>query len=335
MSDDSKHMVNDELLIKHILGECDTFEQEAIRAWFSDSDQNQLYYDALKKIWDISEDALTTNVDENLAWEKVSQEIEKTEIRVKTRHLLNRSLKVIARIAAVFIVAFGIYSLWPNKSDSIDFITITSADQVINDTLPDGSFYALNKNSVLIYEKTFKGNSRNVELSGEAFFKVKKNADKPFIVQTEFTDVTVLGTSFNVKAYENKNIVVTVKTGKVQVNSKNIGQTQTVLLEKDEVGFFELETEILMKEELDTEILYEWQENSIVFDRAQLSKVISQLSEVYETDIRLSNEELGDLTITVSFKDQSIEEILEIIAATLNLELKQIESYFEIFSDEY
>ena len=74
-------------------------------------------------------------------------------------------------------------------------------------TLPDGTLVRLNANSSLTYQQNFGQDNRKVKLSGEGYFEVKKNTEKKFIVNTGYIDVTVLGTKFNLYAYEDKDII--------------------------------------------------------------------------------------------------------------------------------
>ena len=86
--------------------------------------------------------------------------------------------------------------------------------------LPDGSIVWINAQSTLIYEKKFLGIERNVLLLGEAFFKVKKDPEKPFVVNTHAINIKVLGTEFNVSAYpDNKNIITTLQDGSIDINN--------------------------------------------------------------------------------------------------------------------
>ena len=89
---------------------------------------------------------------------------------------------------------------------------------------PDGSIVTLNRNSKLIFPKHFTKNVREVTITGEAFFDVKPNTSKPFIINAGNVQVKVLGTSFNVCAYPGTETVeVVVESGKVQVTRKNCG----------------------------------------------------------------------------------------------------------------
>ena len=90
----------------------------------------------------------------------------------------------------------------------------------MNDTLPDGSFVTLNKNSSIHYPKKFPGRKRNIELKGEAFFTVTPDKEKPFVISVNDVTVTVVGTSFNIKSVSGKTQVV-VESGIVQVTKNN------------------------------------------------------------------------------------------------------------------
>ena len=102
-------------------------------------------------------------------------------------------------------------------------------------TLSDGTRVYLNAESRLKYPVVFRGTERVVELSGEAYFKVSKDALRPFVVKMNGVNVRVLGTSFNVRSYADEGqVVTTLVEGKVKVNDQDIVEEITLRLVVDE-----------------------------------------------------------------------------------------------------
>jgi len=329
MSNDSRHKVNDDLLIKFILNEAGSEERQQVDQWISESSQNRAYFDKLKTIWDISEDALTIDVDVNKAWANVDKRTSPNK-----RLITIRSLKFATRIAAVLLITLGIYYLWPKLSPTPDFTQFASNETMRIDTLPDGSIVHLNKASNLSYLADFNQKYREVTLEGEAFFEVSRNENKPFIIHAGEAQIKVLGTSFNVKAYpEQVEIEVEVETGKVELSQPKATEPKAVVLVKEELGILNTSTDELLKTQQDTEADYNWRDQRIVFDRASMKKVVGTLSEIYQVEIRIE-ESIKEQKITVSFTEQNIDEILDIITATLNLSVTQVDNHYEIKNNE-
>ncbi|WP_314510855.1 FecR family protein [Xanthocytophaga agilis] len=125
-----------------------------------------------------------------------------------------------------------------NKSVQIDVQTYQSTDSVKEIRLPDGSQIWLNKYSTISYSSDFGRNNRRITLSGEGFFVIEKDKTKPFIIQAGGTETKVLGTSFDLKAYtDDKNIELTVVTGKVEFSDTKNDSQKAILLPKQKATF--------------------------------------------------------------------------------------------------
>lgn len=187
------------------------------------------------------------------------------------------------------------------------------------DTLPDGSVITLNKFSELKYPEKFVGNSRNISLEqGEAFFDVAKNRNKPFIIQVKDITVKVVGTSFNIKISD-KNTEVIVETGIVQV-SKN---GKTVDLLPSEKVTVSSSNSSLIKENSTDHLYNYYRSKEFEANETPLKRVIEVLNEAYGAHIILEREELGELTLTTTFKNESLDDILDVISKTFNLKVEK------------
>jgi len=240
MKADFEHIDPHELLVKYIAGEASAEEHLQVEEWIAADAANRQYYEHFKQIWQESGNLENDNVvNEDQAWERFKQ---RTENVRPLRPRNNRWLKIAAAIAITFgAMLFAKYLL--TSKDDARFATATttpqqqsvasapnklvaiSANKVKNDTLPDGTTIIQNKNSTISYPENFDRKTRMVNLKGEAFFNVKHNDHKPFIIKVNDVQITVLGTSFNVKAY-GANTEVVVETGKVSVRR----QTQIATL---------------------------------------------------------------------------------------------------------
>ncbi|MCG8323297.1 MAG: FecR domain-containing protein [Cytophagales bacterium] len=190
-------------------------------------------------------------------------------------------------------------------------------------TLADGSTVILNSQSKLIYPENFD-NIREVTLEGEAFFQVNRNPAKPFIVHSHGLKTTVLGTSFNIKAFNDEDIAVTVATGKVKVQAANNAVNGTdvspIALAKGEQAIFNTSDNTLKKHSINATDFIVWKEGILKFQKANLSKVVEALARWYNVDFTLENDRLDRCTVIGTYKNQSLVTVLENLKFVLDIE---------------
>lgn len=258
----------------------------------------------------------------NEAWEKVNSAIS----RKKTF-----SLKPILRVAAVFILllagGFTVWKLAVQNNSSVRTISAYYEKPEQELLLPDGSIVILNHSSKVLYPETFQGNTREVILVGEAFFDVAPNAEKPFIIKTKEASIKVLGTSFNVYAYEESETVeVIVKTGKVELIDSGAGteQDKVILLPGQKGIFNKASRELLCTESYNPNKLA-WYTHEISFNYTSLNEVFETLQHAYNIRIDVDKNVDLNLKLSASFSKQDPEYIMEVVALTLNLKLSKKE----------
>jgi transmembrane sensor len=229
------HTDKDELLVKYLVGEASADERAEVEIWIKVSAGNSKYFEQFKLLWDESQKlAHHSTADEDKAWDRFRERIHKEYTDAPKPRNNWQWLKV----AAVFLLASAV-ALWApyfikrnddgrfaspaDNNPSATIIKSVTTDNIRVDTLTDGSVITLNKNSALSYPAAFTGNTRNVQLTGEAFFRVKHDPEKPFVIRVNDVAITVLGTSFNVNSRDGKTEVI-VESGvvSVQKNSEKI-----------------------------------------------------------------------------------------------------------------
>lgn len=184
--------------------------------------------------------------------------------------------------------------------------------------LPDGSTVILNCLSSLSYPQTMDGSTREVVLNGEAYFDVAKNPKSTFIVKAENIEVKVLGTKFNINAYEDKeNITTTLFEGIVSVG---IHARNPSKLKPGEQAIFSKKTK-----ELETRVLSHpaeeeaWRNDVLVFDNEKLANILETLSRQYGVKFEIDNKQLEQLRITARFDTSvSIQNALNILSQSAN-----------------
>jgi len=311
----------DELLVKYLAEEATPPEQEMVEVWIGTSDTNRCYFQHFQLIWNESQKlASRTAVDENKAWQRFQR-------KVKRSATSGNSLKGFAwwRVAAGIIVIAGIAwlvsSLFEKGSADPPIVNIVSMNEVKKDTLPDGSFATLNKNSVLTYPAAFKGKARKVKLKGEAFFNVTPNKQKPFIIDVNDVQVKVVGTSFNVKSAKGETEII-VETGIVQVTKADT----TIELEAGQRILFEAVDTSAQIVVSDDKLYNYYVSRTFVCDNTPLWKLVEKLNEAYDVNIRIRRDALKKLPLNVTFDDESLDVILDVISQTLMIKVSRKEN---------
>lgn len=322
-----RNNIDDALLAKHLDGATTEQESAEVRSWIAESAKNRAVYDQFKKIWFKSQTAAGTSdlsFDKNAAFQKVLDRIEKQqdseELTVPQKSAKSFSLVYyFARIAAVLFLGIAIYLIYLNLVPSDAELQLRATNESTETVLADSSVINLNAGGEIKYAENFMDN-RRLSLSGEAFFEVKKHSDKSFIVQTNDLDVTVLGTSFYVKAFENDSIIeVGVKTGSVQVAQRN-GEKSIILEANEMTKYNSTSREFSQAEKYDSNTLF-WKTAVLEFNGQPLDQVLSTLSSVYDVQIAFQESALENCHFTGRFKDAAIEEILEQLQMSFNIEV--------------
>ena len=277
--------------------------------WLAD-DANLAYYNQLKKIWDDSRQlALASTIDENRAWQKFQQRIHAAPGRRPGFGWM--------RIAAsvVIVVGIGILGYWI-FNDRTKEMTVVAQQTVVIDTLPDNSVVTVNKGSSISYLSKFKGETRQVALKGEAFFNVTPNKKKPFVISVNDVQITVVGTSFNVKTI-NGNTDVVVETGIVKVTRAG----KTVELRANEEMIVNIKDSALTKEKVSDQLYKYYRTKEFVCDDTPLWKLVEVINEAYNSHIVIGNPALKNMSITTTFYNESLEQVLNVISLTLSIKV--------------
>lgn len=309
----------DDLIGKVLAGEGSAQEAEEVLNWVSQSEENKLYYESLKTIFDKAASAeIQIQFDTDAAWNKVRKKIAEERGNVvplyKNRSFFNQPLRIAAGIIILLGVAYAAYQ-W--TAPAVQTLALVSGQATKTDTLPDGTTAFLNKRSELTYEFNPRKKIRKVVLKGEAYFSVKHEAEKPFIIEAEDILVRDIGTEFNLKAYPDKDTIeIIVMHGEVQFYTKNdeglnLQAGEKAIYTKSSKKFYRIEKP-------DTNALA-YKTKVFSFNNTDLKSVVNLLNEVYNSKIKLANEKLFNCRLTANFKEDNASIIAEVIAETMGL----------------
>ncbi|MCF0072902.1 FecR domain-containing protein [Dyadobacter sp. CY261] len=233
------------------------------------------------------------------------------------------AMKVAALVAVASSLAF--YFFLKSKPSAPQVFTVaTKAGERRRVTLPDGSVAELNAASDITYPAHF-GETREVRLSGEAFFKVKRDTAHPFVVHSGEIDVKVLGTSFNVKAYQNDAVSrVTVATGKVgvqkQASSPGVPTpgapapgAPAILLPGDQLIFDHVLSSFSLRK-VDPKEAADWQQQALSFEFQTLRDISAELGRVYGVTFDIRDTQLAGKRFQLRVKNESLANILKLLS---------------------
>ncbi|TRX60028.1 DUF4974 domain-containing protein [Fulvivirga sp. M361] len=329
MSDPFNKHIDHELLVRFLSGDANGMEIDQVKIWIEADERNRQYVDQMRLLWESSgnvKDFMSINVKED--WEKVSGRINKaTSTRCVTQPIQKKGIIYQwMRLAAAITILLSAYFTWPTlKSYWIkDVVSIAATDTHSSFSLPDGSEVYLNKNARLSYTSDFDGDTRTVELEGEAFFKVTKDETRPFMIKLGQAVTEVVGTSFNVNSTGPGQVVVTVVTGKVLLYGQ-IKDTASVALTAGEQGKFDLQHGLTKVSNEDINFL-SWKTGELVFHNTGLPKVVADLNRHYGKVIQLASPALESCTLTSTFREQPLEEILRELQMVLPVQIKKKEN---------
>lgn len=230
-------------------------------------------------------------------------------------------------MAASVAVIMGLFIgdwIWKGKDKFIEQTVVIAENNTQQIILADGTDVSINGGTTFMYPQQFKGQTRTVKLDGEAFFKVTRNKDVPFVIETNDLVVKVLGTSFNVKSYKGMNVAeVIVESGSVEVSLEG-NREKRVVLSAGEKALFNRETQSLISMMNEDENYNAWSTRLIQFKETPMAEVVKVLEEVYKIEISVSDSMiLEENVLTATFNQYALEHVLEIVCSTFNLEYAQ------------
>lgn len=307
-----------QLLDKYLKGNITHTELEEFWQLMSSLSENDLVDEEMSKFW--SDPSLDKNsqADWEGVYSRLQQRMDDQQIDYARIIQPRRSIRPWV-IAASFLFLLAVSFLLvlnpfeKNKKDAIVSSRSSFDLQVIR--LPDGTAVTLNHNSKLDYPNTFNGKTREVYLYGEAFFDVKHDPLKPFIVHTGNVITRVLGTAFNIKAYDNEeNIAVTVSRGKVQVQKNNEDKVFGLLVAGDQLTVDKKEDKALQTK-VDVSGILQWKTKDLVFDDKTIDEASVIISNYFGVEIHFANESLRKCRFTASFNgsDDDLKQVLDVM----------------------
>jgi transmembrane sensor len=309
----------DDLLGKYLAGEATDSERVVVHSWLTESTYNRNYFDQLKLIFEKAADVpQTLEFDTDAAWTKVKSNLKKATPVIPIHR---KSYTVWYQAAAAVLVLFvaALYFIFQPGSPAAITKEVVAEKTSVKDTLPGGTDIFLNKETKLAYAYDRATKTHEVKLKGEAYFNVKHSKREDFVVDADGVFIRDIGTSFNVKAYPGQDLVeVLVEEGEIVFfTEKDPG----IHLKAGGKGVYDRKAGTFNIEPPDANITA-YKTKFFVFEGSTLGAVVDQLNNVYEKQIVISDK-VAKCRMTVSFKNEPVEQIAAVIAETLQLKLRE------------
>jgi ferric-dicitrate binding protein FerR (iron transport regulator) len=334
------YLISDELLIRYLTETVAAEEIEQIEQWYSVSIENQKILEHLYLALQASSRLKviqTANPDKALG--DLKNRIEQQE-KKKRRKIVIRRLQ---QVAAILFLPALFLSLWLSlQKDEMQvqyFEMHSNPGMVTSLELPDGSKVWLNGGSSLRYPNVFKGRHREVKMSGQGYFEIVQNSKHPFLVKTgESFLLEVLGTSFNISAYDDENIIeTTLVEGSIQLKLLQDGKMVQRILKPNEKVVYTKNNEsesvksgtvlskndliISPKKDINTDMVkiasvdpkYDiaWKDQKILFKDHPMEQVIRTLGRYYNVEFVVKNTQVMNSEITGKFDNEQLSQVME------------------------
>ena len=350
-----------EILLNKLLdGKITNSEQQRLYDLFVESENESSFKKILfRHLTEYNEDLPNHEiVDFDGIYGNILQEIKQNEnpedgrINLKTGSKLRMLLVYASGIAAIFMISFFLGTLFPrtNKNNlqepeiAINYnqinVPLGSKSEI---TLPDGTQVMLNAGSMLKYRSDFNLNNRDVDLMGEAYFKVAKNLNLPLYVIAGNLRIKAVGTEFNVKAYDEEGVIeTTLIEGKVNITQvlKNEGENRPIDLNPNQKAIYfsksdsftlqkiksidtslveranKIAENLMISQKVDVTQVVAWTEGKLIIRGENLDKLCVELQRKYDVNFIFKNDEIKKYRFSGILLDETLEQVLDVIKRT-------------------
>lgn len=297
--------VDFDLMLKYFSGKANPEEAERVEDFARSSTEQYAYFQTLYEQWIRSGNENYQKPEVQKEWEK----FKKQYLEVKSRR---RPLRVLALAASVLVLlGLGLYFAFFNSEKQSQMMTFSPTSRQAK-LLPDSSTVTLDKDAVLHYLQPFSGKERVVTLEGNAGFEVKHHPNWPFVIHLSHQlNIRVTGTSFFVSQTPDE-VHVDLHRGSVLFYNQN----DSLALTANQTGKY------LISEQRFMLVLPKPEKGSFTFKNVPLSDVAMQLQSYFHRQIQLKNPAIANCRLSADFRNQSLEQIIQIIAVTFNFDYK-------------
>lgn len=317
--------MNKQEIKKYLEGKTTAEESAQIRDWLTDEVNESEARKILGEIWSNSEIGLKgqkPNFEQMLR--QIHQELyeqkNKDMSTVKTENTIHRIYRIFARVAAILIIPLFLLTIYFYRGSTPRNTEISSVSMREIYTKPgtrtkielaDGTAVWLNDGTTLRYPESFTGSKREVFVDGEAYFEVKHNPEKPFVVNNPMITTVVTGTHFNLNAYSaDQYFEATLLEGKISLEKKN----QELTMKPGEQVQFDVKNQKIEQKIVNPEDAAAWVNGKLIFRDERLSTVLKKLGRWYNVEIIPTDPHLGDYVLSGTIEKEKLDQTLSLIS---------------------
>ncbi|MDR0541476.1 MAG: DUF4974 domain-containing protein [Dysgonamonadaceae bacterium] len=304
--------MKDELIIlveKFLRKSANTEDMARLKKLFLQADAKNILHEWYDKEYEQASSQPEKEVEERI-WNRIRKEI---YVEPKIRPLWQRALRIAASILVPLVCAgLGYYfSTGKTARNENPMLVRVEIGQKANMQLPDGTQVWLNSAGSLSYDSDYNSRNRVVYLQGEAYFEVRKDKSRPFIVKMNDLSVEALGTSFNVKAYPDDDyITATLIEGSIRVSSP---AGSDILVPNEKITFVKNTGRFTKSRLLDADKNTSWVNNQLAFEQERLEDIAKVLERMYNIRIYFASDELKNIRFSGTIKNNNLETVLQSI----------------------
>jgi len=323
MSAEETHSDFNSLVTRYLSGELTPEEEQHFREMLRQDQEKQIQVDEYQKIWEsLGTASYRESYDLDSEWNLIQEKLPGIDSgRAPARSLLFYTYRIAAALVVGLLFAFA----WIYGTRIVGTEQIVAENKPVEVLLDDGTRVMVNRHSRIRYSKHFSESERKVYLTGEAWFDVARDTSSPFMIDAGTAMVEVLGTSFNVNAYrENAAVEIIVESGVVALTAKQ-DQKEQIVLRAGNSGTYNKENRELKLIPSSNPNKISWKTRELYFDSSSLQEVADLVNQVYVANLVIVNPELASCPITVTFRDQTLDAVLNVLEMTLDLEITRSE----------
>lgn len=327
------------LIVRYFSGEALPEEAIELEEWIDKSPANKKYFEDFRFVSNHTGPAKRyVSVDTSKAWENVSRQmkpLKKPDAEaVKVQFPVYR--KRWFNIAASIVILIGLSVIFilnnPKNEKLLTSVALVSNDSIIHRELSPTIKISVNRKSNVAYLSDRAGKKNEIKITGEAFIEVNHSIDTMLLVRADETFIRDIGTSFNVKAYPENNIVeVFVENGKVAFYTK---EHKGIIVNAGETGVYDKTSKIFNIVTYSDPNVIAYKTRNLVFRNSSLQEVVKILNDVYPDKVILDNQNLADYKISVTFNNEPLDSITEIIGETLGIQVRKDSTGFVLYDNE-
>ena len=307
--------INEYILLQYINQTLSASDKKEVDEWLAASPGHQKQLEQLYFTWMLTEKLqVMREVNPDKALLRFKSDLKHKKNKQQIKLWINRCQRIAAILFIPVLLLAGYFYMQDQKVTTQSVLVRANPGMTTTVDLPDGSKVWLNANSELEFPNNFSSDKRIVRLNGEGFFDVVKDASKPFIVKAGHAyEVEVLGTSFNVAAYADSDIIeTTLVEGAVALNViTSSGNQISQRLQPDEKAIYEIREGKMEIKSVNTEFDTAWMHGELIFRNQSMDQVLKTLERYYHVKFKIQNESVLQSVITARFKNEQLPQILD------------------------